>query len=104
MPASRRIYNDANSAVQHLASGLGAAIGGQMLVKAVDGTQHHFNRVGLVAAVATGLSLWLAGRVRAAQEQVTVASEEYAGDTTLLPEMSESTLDYPVDPVSAEPV
>ena len=63
-------FMSANSAVQHLASGLGAAIGGQMLVKAADGTQHHFNRVGLFAAVATAMSLWLAGRVRPAQEEV----------------------------------
>ena len=61
-------FMSANSAVQHLASGLGAAIGGQILVKAADGTLQHFNRVGLFAAVATALSLWLAGRVRPAQE------------------------------------
>ena len=94
----------ANSAVQHLSSGLGAAIGGQMLVKAADGTQQHFGRIGLLAAVATGLSLWLAAQVRPAPEKVDLPFDPISGDTTLLPEISESTLDYPVDPVSAEPV
>jgi predicted MFS family arabinose efflux permease len=97
-------FMSANSAVQHLASGLGAAIGGQILVKAADGTQQHFGRIGLFATIATGISLWLAGRVRPAREDVAPSSDAISGDTTLLPELSESTLDYPVDPVSAEPV
>ena len=96
-------FMSANSAVQHLASGLGAAIGGQILVKAADGTQQHFNRIGLFAAAATALSLWLAGRVRPAQEISRVADTQ-SGDTTLLPQVSETTLDYPADPVGAEPV
>jgi DHA1 family inner membrane transport protein len=62
-------FMSANSAVQHLASGLGAAIGGQLLVKADDGTQLYFYRVGLFAAIATAISLWLAGRVRPAIEK-----------------------------------
>jgi MFS transporter, DHA1 family, inner membrane transport protein len=97
-------FMSANSAVQHLASGVGAAIGGHILVKAADGRQLHFGRIGLFAAVATGISLWLAGRVRPAQKEVAPTFDAISGDTTLLPEMSESTLDYPVDPVSAEPV
>ena len=96
-------FMSANSAVQHLASGVGAAIGGQILVKAADGTQQHFNRIGLFAAVATAVSLWLAGRVRPAQETVPPVDASSGEDTTLLPEMSESTLDYPADPVGAEP-
>jgi MFS transporter, DHA1 family, inner membrane transport protein len=97
-------FMSANSAVQHLASFIGAWIGGQVLVKAADGTQQHFGRIGLFGAVATGISLWLAGRVQPAKEIVDPSFETISGDTTLLPEMSESTLDYPVDPVSAEPV
>ncbi len=93
----------ANSAVQHLASGVGAAIGGQILVKAADGTQQHFNRIGLFAVVATAISLWLAGRVRPAAE-TEPAVESYPGDTTLMPQVSETTLDYPADPVGAEQV
>ena len=96
-------FMSANSAVQHLASGLGAAIGGQMLVKAADGTLHHFNRVGLFAAVATAVSLWLAGRVRPAQE-LRRPLDPGSGETILLPGMSESTLDYPTDSVEAKPL
>jgi MFS transporter, DHA1 family, inner membrane transport protein len=96
-------FMSANSAVQHLASGVGAAIGGQMLVKAADGTQQHFNRVGLFAAVATAISLGLAGRVRPAQE-VMPPLDPGSVETILLPVMSESTLDFPADPVEAKPL
>ncbi len=95
-------FMSANSAVQHLASGVGAAIGGQILVKAADGTQQHFNRIGLFAAVATALSLWLAGRVRPAQETRT-AVDAHSMDPTLMAQVSETTLDYPADPVGAGP-
>jgi len=57
-------FMSANSAVQHLASGVGASIGGLM----VKSTIHNFNRVGLLAAVATLFTLWLAGRVRPAEK------------------------------------
>ena len=96
-------FMSANSAIQHLASGAGARIGGLMLLRAPDGTQQHFNRIGLFAAVMTALSLWLAGRVRPAQE-TNPAADVHSGDTTLLPQVSETTLDYPADPVGAEPV
>jgi MFS transporter, DHA1 family, inner membrane transport protein len=95
-------FMSANSAVQHLASGLGAFVGGQIVVKTADGPLLHFSRVGLLAAVATALSLWLASRVRPALE-INPAVDASAGDTTLLPEASETTLDYPADPVGAEP-
>ena len=61
-------FISANSAVQHLASGVGASIGGLMLTKSDDGTLHRFNMVGLFARSRPRLSLWLAGRVRPAQE------------------------------------
>ncbi len=96
-------FMSANSAVQHLASGLAAAIGGLILVKGADGRQQHFNRIGLFAAVLTALSLWLAGRVRSAQA---VEPPLHGGseDTTLPPELTESTLDYPADAVATEPM
>jgi MFS transporter, DHA1 family, inner membrane transport protein len=94
-------FMSANSAVQHLASGVGASIGGHMLVKAADGTQQHFSQVGLFGAAATALTLWLAGRVRPAQEVMPPVGA-HSGNTTLLPEVSETTLDYPIDPVAAE--
>jgi predicted MFS family arabinose efflux permease len=61
-------FMSANSAIQHLSSGLGAYIAGLILVKLPGGTLRHFDRVGIFALVATALSLWLAGRVRPAEE------------------------------------
>ena len=57
----------ANSAVQHLASGAAALIGGYILGDTADKSLHNFNRVGLVAVAATLISLWLASLVRPAQ-------------------------------------
>ena len=57
----------ANSAVQHLASGLGAFVGGKIIVSAGDGVLLHFGRVEIMAMAATLLTLWLAGRVRSGE-------------------------------------
>jgi predicted MFS family arabinose efflux permease len=65
-PRRRGGFMSANSAVQHLSTGLGAYLGGQILGKAADGTIRNFDKVGLIAVAATLLSLWLAGRVRPA--------------------------------------
>jgi MFS transporter, DHA1 family, inner membrane transport protein len=54
----------ANSAVQHVSAGVGAYIGGQILIRATDGALQRFNLVGLVSVAATLFSLWLAGRVK----------------------------------------
>jgi len=82
-------FMSANSAVQHLASGVGASIGGQILVKSSDGALHNFNKVGLLAVAATALSLWLAGLVRPAE--------------TMSSQTLDSTLELASDPVAAEP-
>jgi MFS family permease len=63
-------FMSANSAVQHLSSGLGAVIGGWIIPNTTDGRIHNFNLVGLFAISATLLSLWVAGRVRPAVEPV----------------------------------
>jgi predicted MFS family arabinose efflux permease len=65
-PRRRGGFMSANSSVQHLATGLGAAVGGLIIARATDGTLRHFDRVGLIAVVSTLLSLWLAGRLRPA--------------------------------------
>jgi predicted MFS family arabinose efflux permease len=59
-------FMSANSAVQHLASGLGAALGGRIIDTAADGTLSRFGWVGLMAAGATLITLWLAGQVEPA--------------------------------------
>jgi DHA1 family inner membrane transport protein len=66
-------FMSANSAVQHLSSGLGAVIGGWILPDTSDGRIHNFYQVGLFAVAATLLSLWVAGRVRSAVEPLPLA-------------------------------
>ncbi len=65
-PSRRGGFMSANSAVQHLASGLGAAAGGKIIITAADRSLQHFGWVGIMAMAATLLSLWLAGLVRPA--------------------------------------
>ena len=65
-PSRRGGFLSANSSVQHIASGLGAYLGGIIISESADGRLEHFGIVGWIAAGASLLSLWLAGRVRAA--------------------------------------
>jgi MFS transporter, DHA1 family, inner membrane transport protein len=98
-------FMSANSAVQHLASGVGVPIGGWILslTKSDDGRLHHFNLVGLFALVATALSLWLAGRVQPAHEQDPNQARAKSDQPAFSPEVLETTLDYPADQLGAEP-
>ncbi len=66
-PSRRGGFMSANSAVQHLAAGLAADVGGRLLARGPGGTILHFDRVGYFAAAFTLLCLWLAGRLRAAR-------------------------------------
>jgi predicted MFS family arabinose efflux permease len=65
-PHRRGGFMSANSSVQHLATGLGAIVGGQIVTKGASGALQRFNVVGLIAVAATLLSLWLASRLRVA--------------------------------------
>ncbi len=60
-------FMSANSAVQHLASGLAAWVGGKLIVSMPDGSLLYYWRTGIFAASVTLLTLWLAGRVRSAE-------------------------------------
>lgn len=60
-------FMSANSAVQHIATGLGSAVGGLIVVNRPGEPFLHFDRVGYIAAGATLISLWLAGRLRLAE-------------------------------------
>jgi predicted MFS family arabinose efflux permease len=60
-------FMSANSAVQHLASGLGASVGGKIILTTALGALLRFWIVGIMAVGATLLTLWLAGRVRPAE-------------------------------------
>jgi predicted MFS family arabinose efflux permease len=60
-------FMSANSAVQHLGSGLGAVLGGLIVVVPPEGgVVRNFYIVGLISMSATLASLWLAGLVRPA--------------------------------------
>jgi MFS family permease len=60
-------FMSANSAVQHISTGLGAILGGWIVGdNTLDQSIRHFDRVGWIAVAATLFSLWLAGLVRPA--------------------------------------
>jgi DHA1 family inner membrane transport protein len=63
-PNRRGGFLSANSCVQHLALGVGAYIGGLIVVAREDNSLANFSIVGFLSAGATILSLWLAGRIR----------------------------------------
>jgi MFS transporter, DHA1 family, inner membrane transport protein len=72
-PRRRGGFLSANASLQHVASGIGASIGGAIISENADGKLEHFGTVGWIAAGATLLSLWLAGRVRVADGGTTSA-------------------------------
>jgi MFS transporter, DHA1 family, inner membrane transport protein len=65
-PARRGGFMSASSSVQHLAAGLGAYLGGLIIVESADKSLQNFPIVGMLSAIATILSLWLIGRIRPA--------------------------------------
>jgi DHA1 family inner membrane transport protein len=72
-PRRRGSFMTANSSIQHLSTGLGTFVGGQILIKASDGTLQRYPWVGALAVAATILSLVLAGRLRAHADLVTTS-------------------------------
>ncbi len=103
-PRRRGGLMSANSAVQHLSAGVGAAIGGKILIKSADGTFSHYERVGLVAVLATLISLWIAGLVRPAGAMTKPAqpdlAQEFAAD--LAPREIGTEANFPDDPLISE--
>ena len=73
-PRRRGAFMSVNSSVQHMASGVGAYLGGAIVSKAADGRIQHFGTVGWIAAVCTLSSVWLAARVRIA-DQAPISAE-----------------------------
>ncbi len=82
-PKRRGGFQGANSAIQHLASGIGAAIGGWILTKNVDGALVGYPTVGMIGAGFTVLSLWFAGRLRVADSDTTISTAEAIGATEM---------------------
>lgn len=72
-PRRRGGFLSANSSVQHIASGLDAYVGGVTITQTASGRIEHFGRVGWIAAGATLVSIWLAGRVRILDASATSA-------------------------------
>lgn len=71
----RGAFLSANSSIQHVGSGLGAYLGGMIIAESASGKILHFGTVGWIAAASTILSLWLAGRLRMADEGDVSAEE-----------------------------
>jgi predicted MFS family arabinose efflux permease len=62
-PRRRGSFMSLNSAVQHLASGLGAYVGGSIIARGPSGALTHYDLVGLIAVAATLISIGLASRL-----------------------------------------
>ncbi len=67
-PAQRGGFMSANSSVQHMATGLGAWLGGVVIKQASSGRLMRFGVVGWIAAATTLASLYFAGRVKIAED------------------------------------
>ena len=65
-PRLRGGFMSANSAVQHIAAGLGSMVAGLVVAKGSDGSILHYPLVGLIGVAATLASLWFASRLRPA--------------------------------------
>ncbi len=72
-PRRRGAFLSANSSVQHLAAGWGTYLGGLIVRESPTGKLEHFGTVGWIAAAATIISLWLAGRIQIFDERDTSA-------------------------------
>src|SRR3954447_21690886 len=63
-PRLRGAFLSVNSSVQHIASGVGAYLGGVIVSRAADGRIEHYGTVGWFGAACTLSTLWIASRVR----------------------------------------
>src|SRR5262249_11436479 len=64
----RGAFLSVNSSVQHVASGIGAYLGGVIVSEAAKGRIVGFYKVGWFGAVCTLSTLWLASRIRIVDE------------------------------------
>jgi predicted MFS family arabinose efflux permease len=72
-PAVRGAFMSLNTAVQHLATGLGPTIAGAIIVKTGDQKLEGFPIVGLVSAATAAVSVILVGRMKPVPQQMPVA-------------------------------
>ena len=86
-PSRRGGFLSANSSLQHVASGVGAYLGGIIITESADGQIQNFGTVGWLACGAMVISLWLASRVRPA------ADHEVSAETISLAAAAEAAVD-----------
>lgn len=75
-PQRRGGFMSANSSIQHVASGIGAYLGGLIITQSVDGTIQRFGWVGWVACLTTLATLWLAGRLQAVDHEIAISNSD----------------------------
>jgi DHA1 family inner membrane transport protein len=68
VPRKRGAFLSVNASLQHVASGIGAYLGGIIVTKAANGRIEHYGTVGWFGAACTISTLWLASRVRIADQ------------------------------------
>src|SRR5437899_8468670 len=68
LPRYRGSFMSINASLQQMAIGLAAVIAGAVIGEAESGELTGYPIVGLIAAVSTGISMLLAGRLRVAHE------------------------------------
>lgn len=94
-PQRRGGFLSANSSVQHIANGFAAHLGGMIIAETADNRLENFGVVGWIAATATFVSLWLAGRVRSIdQHPPTATSMSLAAAAEASVDASEPMLDF----------
>ncbi len=86
-PQFRGAFLSANSSIQHITGGIGAYLGGFIVVQAGDGHLERYNLVGWLAAILAFSSLWLAGRLRSAEYQ------QVSAESISLPAAAEAAVD-----------
>jgi predicted MFS family arabinose efflux permease len=85
-PGRRGSFMSLNTAVQHMAAGLATAIGGALLSQPVEnGSLEGYPFVGLLACTATVVSLYLAGRLRRADEGAAPDADVLSEDAAPVP-------------------
>ena len=65
-PRLRGGFMSAYSSIQHISAGVGAFLAGLIIAEGPGHTLRHYSWVGLIGVASTLLSLWFAGRLRAA--------------------------------------
>lgn len=80
LPRYRGSFMSINASLQQMAIGLAAVVAGAVIGETKDGELTGYSTAGLIAAVSTGVSMLLAGRLRTAEE---IPETSFAVDTSI---------------------